>query len=109
MMPRRLWLWPLGLLALVIGYNGLRLGMERAAMTEAVVIDFYAERYLEDHRQAFGSEGALTDCIAVPGDLPRVWIELRCSPGNGSADFIYGADRDGRQIYAGRDTQSGRT
>jgi hypothetical protein len=97
-----MWLGPLGLFGLLITFHGVRVGMERAAITESVVIDFYAARYLDDHRRELGADGALTDCAGVPGQTPSVWIEVRCSPRDGAPDFVYGADRSGKQLYAGR-------
>ncbi len=108
-MPRWLWIGPIGLLVLLVAVFGVRLGFERAAITETVVIKFYAERYLVDHRQVLGTEGQLTDCIAVPGETGGVWIEVRCSPQDGSPDFVYGADRKGAQVYAGRDGEEPQT
>ena len=101
-MPRWMWIAPIGLLLLFTAFHGYKLGLERSAVTETVVIEFYAEQYLKDHRRILESEGALTDCIAIPAETPGVWIEVRCSPQDGSEDFVYGADRSGAQVYAGR-------
>lgn len=108
-MPRWMWFGPIGLLGLFLAFHAYKLGTERAAVTETVVIDYYAERYLADHQRAFGEPGRLTDCIGLPGEMAGIWIEVRCSPANGSADFIYGADRSGTQVYAGRAGETPRT
>jgi len=102
-MPRWKWFLPFGILMAVLAYNGVKLGIERAGVTESDVINFYAERYLEDHRRIIGSEAALTDCIAVPGGETGVWIEVRCQPQGGEPAFLYGANRAGAQVYAARD------
>jgi len=100
-MPRWMWIAPLGLLTLFLAFHGYKLSQDRARITETTVIDFYAERYLDDHARELGGAAALTDCVGVPGQA-NVWIEVRCSPASGAPDFIYGADRRGRMLYAGR-------
>ena len=102
-MPRWLWFLPLGFLILIVAYNGIKLGIARANVTEGKVIDYYAQQYLEDHKRIIGTEAALTDCVAIPSDTPPVWIEVRCSPADGSASFLYGVRRDGGLSYAARD------
>ena len=105
-MSRWKWFFPIGLIFAVVAFNGVRLGMERASVTESAVIEFYSARYLEDHTRLIGDGAALTDCVAVPGVRPGVWIEVRCTPPDGSEAFIYGAARSGAQLYAGRDGEA---
>lgn len=107
-MPRWFWFAPLAILVLVFGYNGLKLGMIRANVTETAVIDHFAAQYLDDHARMIGPGAALTDCVAVPGYDPGVWLELRCTPPEGAA-FLYGVRRDGALIYAARDATQDRT
>jgi hypothetical protein len=102
MMPRWVWFLPLGVLLLVVAYNGVKLGMIRANVTETAVIDHFAAQYLDDHARAIGPGAALTDCLAVPGTVSGVWLEVRCTPPEGAA-FLYGVRRDGALIYAARD------
>ena len=101
-MPRWLLFAPFVCLVAIFAINGARLGFQQANVTETDVINFYANRYLSDHQRDAGPGAALTDCVAVPGTKPRVWIEVRCTPPDGPA-FIYGARRDGQLVYAGRD------
>ena len=102
-MPRWLWFIPFGFLVLVVAYNGIKLGIARANVTESAVINYYAGQYLEDHLRVLGSEGSLTECLAIAEETPGVWLEVRCSPSDGSAAFLYGVRRDGGLSYAGRD------
>lgn len=101
-MPRWLWFAPFGFLLLIAGYNGIKLGLDRANVTETAVINHYAAEYLNDHRTVLGREGALSDCLAIPGADPGVWLEVRCTPDEGPA-FIYGVKRNGALAYEGRD------
>ena len=101
-MPRWLLFAPFVCLVAIFAINGAKLGIQQANLTETDVINFYANQYLSDHQSLVGDGAALTDCLAVPGTKPRVWIEVRCTPPVGPA-FIYGAGRDGQLIYAGRD------
>lgn len=100
-MPRWLWFLPLGFLAVIFIYNGAKLGLRRAHISETAVIDHYARQYLEDHRRMLGGAAALSDCLGVPGQA-EVWIEVRCTPRDAPA-FLYGVRRDGALIYAARD------
>ena len=101
-MPRWVWFVPVGMLALVVGYTGLKLGLERMNVTETAVINHYADRYLEDHAELIGPGAQLTDCVGVPGSVGTVWIEVQCAPPGGEPAFLYGAARNGGQVYAAR-------
>ncbi|MEO0665057.1 MAG: hypothetical protein AAFY97_04910 [Pseudomonadota bacterium] len=102
MIPRWLYFAPLLVLALIVGYTGLKLRIERDAVTEQAVIEYYAKRYLEDHAELIGPEAAITDCVGVPGEQGRIWVEVRCTPPGGEAAFLYGANRGGGLEYAAR-------
>ena len=101
-MPRWMWFVPIGMIALVVGYTGLKIGIERASVTESDVINHYAAQYLNDHARLIGAGAALTDCAGVPGEVAQVWIEVQCVPPGGEPAFLYGAARSGRQVYAAR-------
>ena len=101
-MPRWVWFVPVGMLALVVGYTGLKLGLERMNVTETAVINHYAARYVEDHAEIIGEGAQLTDCVGVPGSVGTVWIEVQCTPPGGEPAFLYGAARNGGQVYAAR-------
>ncbi|MEM6727250.1 MAG: hypothetical protein AAF618_02005 [Pseudomonadota bacterium] len=103
MMGRWIWFLPFGILVLIAGYTGLKLGIERAAVNEGAVLEYYAAQYLEDHARVIGEGAQVTDCVGVPGDIGQVWIEVRCSPPSGAPDFLYGVNRGGGLIYAARD------
>lgn len=78
--PRWLWFLPLGIIVLILAANGVRLGMQRAALDETAVINHYAAQYLADHARLEGEGTAvLTDCAAVPGRDPGVWLVDRKS------------------------------
>ncbi|MEM6477594.1 MAG: hypothetical protein AAF647_00970, partial [Pseudomonadota bacterium] len=94
---------PFGVLVLIAGYTGLKLGIERGAVTEGAVLEYYAARYLEDHAERLGSGADISDCVGVPGEVGRVWIEVRCTPKGGAPAFLYGVGRGGAQLYAARD------
>ncbi|MEM1373812.1 MAG: hypothetical protein AAGF78_05450 [Pseudomonadota bacterium] len=102
MIPRWLYFAPLFVLILIAGYTGLKLRLERDAVTETAVIEYYAAQYLEDHAAQIGPGAQLTDCVAVPGDKGRIWIEVRCSPPGNEPAFLYGANRGGGLEYAAR-------
>jgi len=97
-----MWFAPFGVLVLIAGYTGLKLGIERGAVTESTVIEYYANQYLTDHATTIGPGAELSDCSAVPGTLGRVWIELRCIPQSGDPAFLYGVNRGGGLEYAAR-------
>ena len=101
-MPRWMWFVPLGIVGLLVAYNGVKLGLIRAGVTETAVIEHFAAQYLRDHARLVGPGAAPTDCLAVPGDHAGVWLEVRCTPPEGAA-FLYGVRRDGAMIYAARD------
>ena len=105
MMPRWMYFAPLFVLVLIVGYTGLKLRLERDAVTESAVIEYYAAEYLEDHAAVIGPGAAITDCVGVPGELGQVWIEVRCAPPGGEAAFLYGANRGGGLIYAARENR----
>ncbi|MDJ0995482.1 MAG: hypothetical protein QNI90_18030 [Dinoroseobacter sp.] len=102
--PRWIWFLPLGIILLIVAANGVRLGMQRAALDEGAVIAFYANQYLQDHaRLETPGQAALTDCIAVPGDDPGIWIVVRCQPSGQPDSFDYYIRRDGALAFTGRD------
>ena len=88
-MPRWLWFAPLGLVVLMAGYAGLRLGETRATLTATEAIATYAARYVTE------TGGQLTDCLAVPADTDGVWLEVICE---GAARRVYWVDRFGRHV-----------
>lgn len=102
MIPRWLYFAPVAVLILIVGYTGLKLGIERANVTEGAVIEYYAGEYIEDHAQIIGPGAARTDCVGVPGEVGQVWIEVQCSPASGEAAFLYGVNRGGGLLYAAR-------
>ena len=104
-MPRWMWFAPFGILVLLVGYTGIKLGIERASVTESAVIEYYAAQYVTDHGAQIGPGAAITDCVGVPGEQGRVWIEVRCTPPGGGAAFLYGANRGGGLEYAARETE----
>lgn len=104
MIPRWLYFAPLGVLVLIAGYTGLKLRIERDAVTESAVIEYYAGQYVTDHASQIGEEAAETDCVGLPGEVGRVWIEVRCTPPGGEPAFLYGVNRGGGLLYAARDT-----
>ncbi|WP_425090639.1 hypothetical protein [Tropicimonas sp. S265A] len=95
---------PVGILVLIVAANGIRLGLRQANLDESAVISFYAERYLQDHaRLEAAGTAALTDCAAVPGSDPGVWVVVRCSPEGGDSSWDYYIRRDGSLAFTGRD------
>lgn len=102
--PRWIWFLPVGILVLIIAANGIRLGMRQANLDEGTVIAYYAEQYLQDHAR-LQAEGApeLTDCIAVPGTDPGIWLVVRCSPSSSNESWDYYIRRDGGLAFTGRD------
>ncbi|MEM1235617.1 MAG: hypothetical protein AAGI10_01520 [Pseudomonadota bacterium] len=105
MMPRWMWFAPFFVLVLIVGYTGIKLRLERDAVTETAVIEYYAEEYVEDHAAVIGEGASVTDCVGVPGDVGQVWIEVRCTPPGGEAAFLYGANRGGGLVYAARENE----
>ncbi len=89
MTPRWLWVAPLGLIVLMAGYAGVRLGETRANLTATEVIATYAARYVAE------TGGQLTDCLAVPADADGLWLEVICE---GAARRVYAVDRFGRHV-----------
>ena len=76
---------PFIVLTVGVGIYFLRLGWIAATITESDVINAYAEMYLADQRARDpGTIAALTDCSAMPGTEPRVWIVIAC--GNNPCD-----------------------
>ncbi|MEO0486093.1 MAG: hypothetical protein AAF092_09285 [Pseudomonadota bacterium] len=106
MIPRWLYFAPFGVLVLIAGYTGLKLRLERDAVTETAVIDYYASEYLADHAASLGDGAAVTDCVGVPGEVGQVWIEVRCTPPGGEEAFLYGVNRGGGLVYAARGGQA---
>lgn len=104
-MPRWMWFAPFGILVLIAAYTGLKLSIERNAVTESAVIEYYASQYLSDHADLIGTEAQVTDCLGVPGDTGQVWIEVRCTPAGGEPAFLYGVNRGGALLYAARETE----
>ncbi|MEM9438540.1 MAG: hypothetical protein AAGA15_16050 [Pseudomonadota bacterium] len=104
MIPRWLYFAPFGVLVLIAGYTGIKLRIERDAVTESAVIEYYAKEYITDHDTLLGPGAALTDCVGVPGETGRVWVEVRCQPPGGGAAFLYGVNRGGGLEYAARDS-----
>jgi hypothetical protein len=103
-MPRWIWFLPIGIVALIVAANGIRLGAQRAALDESTVIDFYAAQYMADHARLEGDgTAALTDCAAVPGSDPGIWVVVRCVPSGGSDSWDYYVKRDGALGFTGRD------
>lgn len=102
--PRWLWFLPLGIVVLILAANGVRLGTQRAALDETTVINHYAAQYLEDHARLDGAGTAkLTDCAAVPGQDPGVWLVVRCQPPGAENAWDYYIRRDGGLAFTGRD------
>ncbi|WP_299670856.1 hypothetical protein [uncultured Roseobacter sp.] len=91
-MPRWLWFAPLALLVAAAAVGAFRWGWIAATITETDVITTYAQRYLTEG----GATARLTDCVAVPGIQPGVWIVVRCS--GPEARFDYPVDRFGRLL-----------
>ncbi|MEL6551686.1 MAG: hypothetical protein AAFQ54_15705 [Pseudomonadota bacterium] len=102
-MPRWLYFAPVFVLILIVGYTGLKLRIERDAVTESAVIEYYAGEYITDHDTLIGPGAAVTDCVGVPGEQGRVWVEVRCEPPGGGAAFLYGVNRGGGLEYAARE------
>ncbi|WP_424974010.1 hypothetical protein [Dinoroseobacter sp. S124A] len=102
--PRWLWFLPLGIIVLILAANGVRLGSQRAALDESAVIDHYAAQYLKDHAALDGTGSAdLTDCAAVPGTDPGIWVVVRCRPEGAAQGWDYYVRRDGGLAFTGRD------
>lgn len=81
-----------GGLCLVALVAGLRLGAGQAGLSETQVINAYAARYVAE------TNGALTDCAAVPGQ-GSVWMVIRCgTPGPSGRVFEVG--RNGALVNA---------
>lgn len=86
----------LGVLALGAAAAGLGLIAGRASLpaTESEIIEAFAARYVAE------TGGALTDCLARPGDLALadtpVWITVICTGTEGV--FVYPVDRKGRLV-----------
>lgn len=102
--PRWIWFLPLGIVALIVAANGVRLGMQRAAVDEGSVIAFYADQYLRDHARMEGAgQAERTDCAGVPGRDPGIWLVVRCRPRDGDESWDYYIRRDGALAFTGRD------
>ncbi|MGB1035498.1 MAG: hypothetical protein ACPG7W_03725 [Paracoccaceae bacterium] len=74
-MRSRALVWaPVVALAFGAGALGLMQGARAMALTEGDVIERVAAQYL----RAAGPDARRTDCVAVPGQAPDVWIVVRC-------------------------------
>lgn len=87
MTRRILFFLPFAALVLIAGLFAFRAGYWQANLTETDVINTYAAKYVAE------TGGALTDCVATPGEAP-VWIEVTCRSGNGEGR-IYPVNRRG--------------
>jgi len=85
---------PLLVLALGAGAYGLRLGYLVMNITETDVINHYAARYADE------AGGALTDCVAFPGD-EGIWIVVACGPLCGPGRREYHVNRVGWLVHEG--------
>ena len=54
-------------------------------LTETVVIERQAQRYLADH----GAGAKVTDCFAEPADEVLIWMTVECRPTDATARFRY--------------------
>ncbi|MEM1352227.1 MAG: hypothetical protein AAGF27_07770 [Pseudomonadota bacterium] len=80
-MPRWVWFLPLGLITVILGLWGFRLGWIYATITETDVIETYAQRYLQNRAGDGTAAGASsTDCVAYPGADRGIWIVVSCGP-----------------------------
>lgn len=79
----------MGLVVLMAGYAGVRLGESRVDLSATEVIATYAARYVAE------TGGQLTDCLAVPAEVEDLWLEIIC---DGTARRVYAVDRFGRQV-----------
>ncbi len=82
-------LWAMVALSLGAGVLGYVNGNRVADLSETDAINVYARLYAQD------TGGALTDCVAVPGQ-GRVWLIVRC--GSGREARRYSVARDGRLL-----------
>jgi hypothetical protein len=95
---------PLGIIVLILAANGVRLGMQRAALDESAVITHYAGQYLKDHARMQGpGTAALTDCAGIPGQDPGIWLVVRCRPDGSDVGWDYYIRKDGALAFTGRD------
>lgn len=74
-------------LAGAIGYT---LGQRSAALSESDVINHFAAEYVRT------TGGDLTDCLAVPGAHPEIWISVIC--GTGAGQHRYHVNAKGREV-----------
>ncbi len=86
-MTRSLFLLPFAILLVMAGLFAFRQGYIFANLTETDVINIYAAKYVAE------TGGALTDCVARPGEGP-VWIEVACRSNDGEGR-IYPVDKRG--------------
>ena len=91
-MPRWLWWAPFALVTVICALIAFRTGWIAATLTETDMIGRVAERYVAEE----GGDAEVTDCTAVPGTEPAVWLEVRCGAGR-----AYAVDRLGRLITPG--------
>ncbi|MEO9653273.1 MAG: hypothetical protein ABJ360_28460 [Roseobacter sp.] len=100
-MPRWVWFVPLGGITLMLALWAFRLGWIVATTSETDVIETYAHQYLRDRaRDGIADGAALTDCVALPGDFPGVWLHIVCdpTPTDPSRSYEYEVNRFGQFV-----------
>ncbi len=100
-MPRWLWFAPLAVITVLGGVWAFRLGWIAAHTTETDVINFYAQRYLEDRaRDGIPGGASLSDCVAFPGAARGIWLHIVCgpSPTDRSRQYEYEVNRLGQYV-----------
>ncbi|TMM54961.1 hypothetical protein [Sulfitobacter sabulilitoris] len=91
-MPRSVLTLVLCLVVLAAG-AGLYFGLQHARLDESDVIEAVVGRYVRE------TGGARTDCVAVPGDEPDVWLVVNC--GTAARISRYKVGHDGQLIAQG--------
>lgn len=96
----RLWWWlPLGLIVVLGALWALRLGWIAATITETDVINATASDY------AARTGGRATDCRAVPGQSPGIWLVVTCDGAGSRREYF--VNRLGGVEYVATDTSQG--
>ncbi|WP_293573195.1 hypothetical protein [Phaeobacter sp.] len=81
---------PFVLLTVLLAVLGYRYGGLRQGLTETDAINFYAQRYLQQHAEAqMPGTAAPTDCFATPGRGVWVWLVLTCQPTASTPDRLF--------------------